>query len=285
MVRTQIIINKSNYIERLDRYVYKLGQGVNLSGAKMSLLSCSVYNSVYNIKTVYKNNRIGVKWIDNVIYEFIIPDGVYSIADINDFLKFQMYEYNLYVNIKSTGKPYYFFELSENSIYYACQIVCLYIPNPTEAQTLDYEKPAGATWNFPNVSRTAQLYLFTEEMGTLLGYNQLILPDAPLFDENFEIKSQKAPEISPVQNYVMHCDCFNHQYGLVGFNQIFFQIPIDKSVGLPISFQPSFLMELACTGTRDHIEFWFTDEDGNKLEYRDKAISMILIIDFPETKI
>lgn len=282
MVRTQIMINKSHFLERDDRYRFRFSKNVKLSGSNMSLVSCSVYNSVFNIKAYYNNNKIGVKWINNVIYEFVIPDGVYSYADLNDFLKLQMFSTGLYVKNKTTGKPIYFIEISENAIYYACQIVCSYIPNPTESLSLDYQLPDGSTWPFPIVGKTPQLYLFTPEMGTLLGYNSLILPNAPLFDDNFETKSEKSPEISPVQNYVMHCSAFNQDLNNVGFNQVFFQIPIDKSVGESLTYQPSFLMQLPCVSSVDYIDFWFTDEEGIKLDYRDKAISMIILIEFPE---
>jgi hypothetical protein len=280
-MRTQITINKSHYVERLDTYRYQFSKAVNMSGAKMSLLSCSVYNSVYNVKASYNNNKIGIKWINGVIYEFTIPDGVYSISDISDFLKLQMFTNDLYAIIKTTNKPYYFFELAENPIYYACQIVVSYVPNTSEAVVLDYEKPSGANWNWPSQSITPQLYLFTEGMGRLLGYNNLIIPQQPVVDENFETKSEKAPELSPVFNYVMNSNCFNHELSTVGFNQVFFQIPINKGTGESLIYQPSFLMDLSCIGTQDYLEFYFTDEDGNRLQYRDKDISMIIIIDFP----
>lgn len=278
----QININTSHYNSISDRYRMNLGQAVDFSKCNMSLIKSNCYNSTYNIKSSYDNNRIGVKWIDGQIYQFTIDDGTYSLSDLNSYLESKMYEANLYVNITATGKPNYFIKIQENPVLYGCHVIISYVPKLTESQSLGYEKPQGATWSFPTNSITPQLLLISKGMQTFLGFDSLILPSSPVQDDNYEIVSSKAPRLSPVFNYTVNCNLLNNKLGMAGANQQFFQISVDKSIGELIQFEPNFKTELPCIGKTDYIELWLSDELFNKLDYRDKDFSCSFILEFYE---
>lgn len=276
----QMNINTSHYQPTTGRYRVNLGQTVDFTNCNMSLVFANVYNSTYNIKDSYNNNKIGVKWIEGTIYQFTIDNGTYSIDDLNSYLESKMYENNLFVKITATGKPNYFIKLQENPVLYACHIIVSYIPASAEATTLGYEKPADATWNWPTTAVTPQILLVTAGMQTLLGFSDLIYPSVPVQNDNYEVVSNSAPKMSPVFNYMVNCNLLNNTLGLVGSNQLFFQIPVKNGIGQMIEFQPNFRLDLPCVGKHDFIELWLTDELFNRLEYRDKDISVCLILDF-----
>jgi hypothetical protein len=279
----QVNINSSHYVQSKDRYVLNLGEMVDFTGAYISLISANCYNSTYNITSEFGNNRIGVQWINGQIYNYVIPDGTYSIADINSFLEARMFEDNLYVNITATGKAQYFIKLQENPIYYSCHAIITYVPNQTEATSLGYSKPSGAMWNFPSVGTTPQLLLINQNMGTLLGYTSLTIPSSPFIDDNYELLSQQAPRLSPIFNYMFNCSLLNHQIGRVASNRLFFQIPVSKGIGQLLEYQPNYKQELRCSSAKtDYIEIYLTDENFNKLIFKDKDISVVFIIEFYE---
>ena len=280
----QMNINTSHYVSTTGRYRLNLGQTVNFSNCKMSLVSSSVYNSTYNIRESYGNNKIAVKWINGTIYQFTIEDGTYSLSDLNSYLESKMYENDLYVVLSTTSKPNYFIKIQENPVLYGCHFIISYVPNSTEATALDYTKPVGATWNFPSTSVTPQLLLMSSGMQNLLGFDQLIYPTNPVQDDNYEIVSPVAPQLSPVFNYMICCNLLNNKLGMVGSNQLFFQIPVKSSIGEMIEFQPNFKLDLPCVGQHDFIEFWLTDELFQNYNIVIKTFLCVLFLSFNKIK-
>lgn len=278
----QININTSHHSNLTDRYRINLGQTVNFSKCKLSLVNVNCYNSTFNIKAVYNNNRIGIKWIDGTIYSYTIGDGVYSLGDLNGFLESMMFADGLYAKISATGKPNYFIRIQENPISYATHLIISYVPTSAEATTLGYTRPDGVSWNFPSTSITPQLLLFTAGMQEFLGFTSLIYPSVPVQDDNFEALSEVAPKLSKIFNYHVNINIINNKLGLVGSNNLLCMIPVKNGVGKIIDFTPNFKLQLPCVGSFDFIEIWLTDEFYNKLLYRDKDLGCTLILEFVE---
>ena len=87
-MREQILINSVNYVTP-NRYVYKFPRPVRFNkNSKVSLYSFSMYNSTYNISSALNNYTFSVIWINNITYNFIIPDGYYSYTDLDNFLSY-----------------------------------------------------------------------------------------------------------------------------------------------------------------------------------------------------
>lgn len=276
----QINMNTSHYVKSTDRYRLNLGEAVDFTKCKLSLVSANCYNSTFNVKSAYDNNRIGIKWINGTIYSFTIPDGTYSLADLNGLLESLMYENGLYVTITATGKPNYFFKIQENPVSYACHVIISYVPNSLESTELGYEKPDNINWNFPSISQTPQLLLYTSGMQEFLGFTSLIYPSQPVQNDNYEVLSEVAPKLTKVFNYHVNINIINNKLGLVGSNNLFFMIPVKKAIGELIEFSPNFKLGLQCVGKFDFIEIWLTDEYYNRLEYRDKDLSCTMILEF-----
>ena len=71
------------------RFILSLGDKVNLKdpSKNMALANLSIYYTWKNIKSAYSNNKFKISaptWND----EFDLPDGSYSIEDIQDYIEF-----------------------------------------------------------------------------------------------------------------------------------------------------------------------------------------------------
>jgi hypothetical protein len=109
MPRDIISINSTQYVGN-NLYRLKLPKAVEFKkGDKLSLYSFSMYNSFYNIsQTQYQNTNIQFTWFDGTVYNWTIPDGYYSLSDLNLFLQQQFVLNKLYC----VNSNYLFYSIS-----------------------------------------------------------------------------------------------------------------------------------------------------------------------------
>ena len=126
-----IILNSSNYVAGSgNKYVYTLPTSTKFSeSAKIGVASIACYNSTFNITAARGNNTITLVWnaATPVTYTFTIPDGYYSLNDLNYFLPQQCILNNLYVT-NSLSQNVYFVEIVANNPRYSPQVNAYFIP-------------------------------------------------------------------------------------------------------------------------------------------------------------
>ena len=108
MPRDIISINTTHYVSN-NLYRLKLLKAVEFKkGDKLSLYSFSMYNSFYNISaSQYGNSNITFTWFNGTIYNWVIPDGYYSLSDLNLWLQQQFILNKLYcVNSNNSQNIY-----------------------------------------------------------------------------------------------------------------------------------------------------------------------------------
>ena len=85
-----ILLNSSDYTANSgNTYTYSLPQNYKSNvGDQIGVSSDSMYNSTFNITASRGNNTIQLIWNSAipVTYNLTIPDGYYSVSDINFFL-------------------------------------------------------------------------------------------------------------------------------------------------------------------------------------------------------
>jgi len=67
MPRQTVIINQNQY-QGNGVFSYKFPRAVNFVNAKISLYSLAMYNSTFNISSVYNNNTFYITWINGTTY-------------------------------------------------------------------------------------------------------------------------------------------------------------------------------------------------------------------------
>ena len=72
-----------------NKFMYQFNDKLNLKNPNknMALANLSIYHTWKNIKSEYKNNKFkisAITWND----EFNLPDGSYSVSDIQDYFEY-----------------------------------------------------------------------------------------------------------------------------------------------------------------------------------------------------
>jgi hypothetical protein len=153
MPRDIISINSTHYVGN-NLYRLKLPKAVEFKkGDKLSLYSFSMYNSFYNISaSQYGNSIITFTWFNGTIYNWTIPNGYYSLSDLNLWLQQQFILNKLYCVNSNNSQNIYLVTFQTNSVLYKAQIDVYFMPSATNAGLYGYKKPEGATWNFPSTN-------------------------------------------------------------------------------------------------------------------------------------
>jgi hypothetical protein len=232
-----LVLNSSNYVANSGgQFIYKLPQSMKFdSGSQVGISSLAVYNSSFNITSARGNNTVTVTFpfATPLTYTWTIPDGYYSIADINYFLQYQMLNNNLYVT--SGNATVYFLEIVQNAVRYSAQVNSYYIPTSANATNLGYSKPSGATWSYPASNTTPQI-TFSTAFGALIGFSAGTFPSATQAT-NYSVTSSVTPTISPVNSYNITCNLINSILTIP--NNFLFSLPINGSIGSLISYNAS----------------------------------------------
>ena len=126
-----------------NRIVYDIPGSRNLEGAEIALASCYMYYSWQNINSQPLNNNqfqiyipllevdgtgSGIGPFGDQYYTITIPDGIYTIADLDNYLQQWSIDNDFYL-IDSAGNNVYFFQISANITQYNLQFNTFVFPN------------------------------------------------------------------------------------------------------------------------------------------------------------
>jgi hypothetical protein len=278
MPRDIIAINTTHY-QGSNRYTLKLPHAIKLENAKLSLYSFSMYNSTYNISQDLGNNLITFQWFDGTIYNWTVPDGYYSVDDANSWLIGKFIENNLYVENSSKTQNTYFVRFQTNSVLYKNQIDVFYVPSQTEATTLGYLRPSGATWNFPNQRQMVQLTI-NDNLKKYFGMKTRTLFGNETTVTNYSYLSEIAPVISPVFSIYLSCNLVVSSYNNVA--NVFAQFPINVSYGSLIQYNSVQDARIDIrSGIYNEISVQLWDQNYKPLQFSDTEFTLFLIIETP----
>lgn len=271
-------MNKTNHslVGGKSVMTYQLTSDSNTgkTGYEIGVEAIHIYNSFYNVSTEYNNNQISIKWL-GVTYNFILPNGYYSVADLDLFIQNQCFVNNLYLTDGEINM--YFIQMKINPVRYGTEINCLLIPSVLP-QT--YTIPANATWNLPITGETPQIF-FNASFGKLIGFsgNQYYPATPSLSPISFD--SNIVPEIHTVSSVIVTCNLVNNDKfrGTTSRNDVLFTFPINIEFGYPITKDSTEIIFNNMNQTQDYkIELKFYDQNFNQLEILDKEMLLNLVI-------
>ncbi len=197
-----VILNSTNYVTGSNgtfRYNFPTGQ-VNFKNSKIALASISIYYSWFSIQDSYNNTTLQIVWpVGPTTLNITIPNGFYSIPQLNAYLQSQMVANGMYL-INGSGQYVYYLELIENSSAYAVQLNCYPIPTSLPA---GYSAPA--SWlGYPAVASTPQLVVLTNNFRNIIGFSAGTYPSV-VQATNYSVSSTFTPQVSPVQSVIVGC--------------------------------------------------------------------------------
>lgn len=269
-----LILNGQNLVPgdtSKSRYVFKFNGTKQFQDTKIALASCSLFYSWFNISSTFNNQRFSFTFTQGggpITYNVVIPNGFYTVAQLNSYLQSFCITNGLYL-VNASGQFVYYLEIVENASFYAIQLNCY--PFPT-ALPGGWTNPAGMT--FPGVATTPQFIipaLTTSTFSTLIGVNPGTYP-AVVQATTFSKLSDTTPKINPVENVLIRCNLVNNQLSnpsdvLYSFNAS------GVGFGSLITAQPpEFLYLDVVDGYFSELQISFVDQSYNAVNLNDSSI-------------
>jgi hypothetical protein len=202
--------------------LYRFPTSVNLTDKYIAVSSVSMFYSWFNITSAYANNTFTYTWtagVTTTTYTITIPDGLYQIADINNYIQFVCIANGTYWS--NGGLNYYPLELIVNAQRYAIQLNTYLIP---------ISLPSGATIpsNFPGWPTTTQnsVVVIPANFSSIIGYAVNFTSPANVSNAytstvsyiaknsigTISIISTVAPNVQPNSSVYITCNGINNPY-------------------------------------------------------------------------
>jgi hypothetical protein len=273
-----LLINETNLVSSPSNNVYQYdfpNGSVNFQNCSVAVQSIQMYNSWYNITAARGNNSFSFIHPVAAGYNTVnltIPDGNYSLPQLNAFLLDYLIDNNYYL-VNPAGDIVVYLQLIENPTFYKIQFNSFLVPTALPGGWSD---PSGL-FSFPLVSETPQLIvpntLFTE----LIGFNAGTYPAAPSITDYTKL-SDFTPQISPVSSIILNCNLAENYYANPQTSLCSFSAAGVVFGGL-IDYAPSeFSFIKIQDGSFFNIRIEFTDQVYRPLNIRDTSLCIVLLI-------
>ena len=273
MPLSTIILNSRHRVPTGYEYVFP--SNIRLENATVALQSISLYNSFFNVTAARGNNRVQIDWPGLGTFSWIIPNGYYSISDLNYWLQSQMVQNYLYM-VDANSDYVYFFELRTQAIQYAANLSIYTIPTDAQRQALGLEMPVGATWTCPEATLTPQFTVMSKAFGDLLGLTPGMYPATPQ-NTNSSHLSTTSPQISPVNALVLGTNLVQSKLSIP--SDAFFSLPIKSGFGsLMNESNPGMTYIPVVNGNYSKVTITLYDQAFNILEINDPECVIVLSI-------
>ena len=291
-----LVLNQNNLVQdgQNNKLVYKFPNSVNLTDKYIAVSSISMYYSWFNIASLYSNNSFTYTWTSGTTtttYNVTIPDGLYEISQINNFIQYTCIANGTYWINTSTGNYVYPIELMVNPNRYAIQLNTFLIPVSVPS---GYSVPA----NFAGWPTTTQnsVVSFPANFNIIVGYsagfssnnnsgNAYTAP-SPSNLNNYVSKtstgtlsylSNLAPQVQPNNNVLFSLSNINNPYSQP--SSIIYSLNPNVKVGEQINDRPpNFMWNRMIDGTYNELRLTLLGTDLNPLRINDPNMTILLTI-------
>ena len=281
-----LLLNSSNVIgSNKNTYQYNFIAGsFHSKNCEMAVGSLAIPYSWYNITSVYGNNTISITFpylATTTTLSITLPDGFYSVSDINNYISLQCRNAGLYL-VNTDGTYLYYFQVYTNTTYYTNTVVLSLVPTYASAISSGYSVPSSGYWStvsgngLPTTTSTPSFTLAsTGSINTILGFATGTYASSTTTSKS--INGTITPVGSTVNSLVMRCNLLNNNIAMP--SDILDTVPIDSSFGSNINYNPSFEKWIDIRdGTYNSMTITFQDQSFNTLYAQDSNISLALLI-------
>jgi hypothetical protein len=292
-----IILNSSNVDTtngNNNTLIYEFPNSISLKDKYIAVSQIVMYYSWFNISSVYQNNTFSYTWTNGATtttYQVVIPDGLYNLVDMNNYLQWTMINNGHYL-INSAGEFVYYAELLINKNRYAIQINTYLVPTSL---------PPGFTQpsNFGGYPTSAQNPVITipANFNILIGYtagfstnpnvNDLYIPPTASQSNNYVSKnlttgtlsylSNTDPNIQPNSSIYLSISNINNPYSQP--SSILYAITPNVAIGEQIvEIPPNFMWCKMIDGTYNQLRVQLLGIDKAPIQIKDKNMTITLTI-------
>lgn len=281
-----LVINNSNVSNTNTNATYTynfIGGGFTVDNdMEVMLSSAQIPYSIFNITSAYNNNSFafhfpsgaGVGTYTN--YTITIPDGFYTIDDLNSFIQQFCISNGLYL-IDNNGNNVYYIAFYVNQVSYAIQILLYTVPRSLPA---GWTQPASwIGYSTYTQDRTPHIVISsTNNFDDFIGFTPGQYPPTLPRTTNYSVLSNKKPPIaSYVNSIIVHCSLVNNP--VVSPSDILdaFQIS-NTTFGSNINYTPSVEKFVKLTkGSYSSMIIYLTDQNNNPINLIDSNILLTLL--------
>lgn len=265
-----------------DTYKFDFPSGaVSFKNDQLALTSISMYYSWENISSSntggnYNNNSFSYIWLGTT-YSITIPDGNYTISQINSYLQSQMIA-NYHYLTDTDGNYVYYLEMISNSTYYAVQLNAYAIPTSAQASTLGYSKPSGASWSYPATATTPQFVISSSNnFKSLIGFTDGTYPSVTQSTNYSIVSNNGVPQVSPVASVVVQCNLLQNTYSIPSSLLYSFSPNVDYGEQILVTPPEMSFVDIA-NGSYNSLIIQFSDQNLNRVAIQDTNLVILLTI-------
>lgn len=301
-----IVLNQTNLVQdgNNNTLVYKFPNSVNFSNSQIAISQITMYYSWFNITSRLRNNRFTFNWVNTAgtnnytTYTVTIPDGLYEIRDLNNFLQFVFLNApSLSTDIISPtpAEPFYLVDAAGDNVFYAEWIV-----NPTAyaIQLNTYNVPTSLPSGFLNPGLTllpAQSFnpviTTPEEFNKIVGFSSTFsssqnqnnagvnpgTPTAFKISSTFSYLSTQPPQVQPNSSLLIAISNIDNIYA--NPTSIIYSLAPSVAIGqLIVEKPPEFNFNKLLQGTYNELRLQLLGNDLQPVTIRDPNITILLVI-------
>jgi hypothetical protein len=265
-----LIINGNN-LDTSDRtnsrYVFQFSGTKKIENTKVCISNCSVFYNWYNISASFSNNTFSFIFPNGAgftTYNVTIPDGYYSIPDLNSYLQQFMINNNLYL-VNPAGQFVYYLEIIENPSAYKIQLNCYPVPTALPGS---WTNPGIV---FPPVLTTPQFVIPATNFRNLIGFNAQTFPVTPQTTTQSKL-SDFTPRVNTIENVIIRSNLVSNSIANPSDTLYSFNASGTTFGGL-VNSQPNFPLYLDVQdGYYSSIDIQFCDQNFNPIQFNDPNI-------------
>jgi len=286
-----IILNSTHLVRdgENNKLVFKFPNSVKFENSLVAFAGCSVYYSWFNIATNLTNNIFTYNWINGAgvktTYTVTIPDGLYEVATINQYLQFTFINNGHYL-VNSSGQNVYYAQLTVNPSRYAVQIDTFLFPT---ALPVGWTNPAAVP--FPPQSFNPVITL-PSNINDILGYvagfsteqnlNNAYIPPvsqyvSKLANGTLSYISTSAPNVQPNSSLLFSMSNVDNAYA--NPTSILYTLVPQVAVGEIITEKPpNFIWAKLINGTYNELRMTILGTNLQPIKINDPSMTIILAI-------
>lgn len=252
----------------------------NFVNAQMAVESISMYNSVFNVDSVYNNTNLAIIVPTDTTETTIdvrLKPAILTYSDISGLVQSALVSAGAYL-IDNEGNQRHYFQLSENRIYYGAQVDLPLVPTSLPS---GWTRPPTGLYSstgtgLPTSSKTMRLSITNQGFGDLIGFSVGQYPSSSLSTAQ-SFLSTYAPTINPVSNFIVRCSMVNNKFGIPSDILTTFDSQGTKA-GQLISYRPNenSWVKIADGGYTD-MEITIVDQYQRPVNIRDPNTNIVLL--------
>lgn len=268
-MRTLILGRNNIATSDNSRFSYYFNPNINITNMSIAIASLIVPYSWQTVNSRYNNKTFQIIY-NGTTYTLTLPDGAYSVADINAYIQYWCISNNLLYCVSASGQYIYFIELVDNATTYSYEIRCY----PTVL-------PSGATssgWTMTGYC--PQFVVGTNNFGKIIGVNAGTYPSSATTNTNSTKSSDFAPSPSPVNQIVVNCSLVNNRDLQTSSTNVIWTFAVaNTNYGENITINPAEYAWIKCVDQQiSSISLWLTDQDGITLTLKDPNSLVMLLL-------